>query len=409
MKHGTDWVEAASGPLEAVGYHDLQERPGFKLALKVARGRSYLYVAHLWHSGWSILDVTDPQHPEFVTFVPGPSETWCLQVTVRNELLATSLEQIPPDWGGNPRAAFEEGVLLWDISDPTRPTVLSHFRTGHLGCHRNAFDDRGLLHLAARVAGHEGMILLLVDVTDPTHPTEVGHFSMPGQAARAVDDLGEPVFGLHGPSIRLGDTAFLPYGNYGLVIIDLANARTPRLVGQLPVHPPLGSRIAAHSAVPLRDRPLVVLNSEALAESCREPVGYAALVDVSSPDRPRMTSLFPTPEPAAGSPYRSFCEKAGRFGPHNQHIALDDPDLWQDENFCFLTYFNAGLRVFDIRDPHIVREVAYLIPRAPATRLGPLPKTLAVQVEDVLVDARGVVYFTEKNSGLYIAKWHGYR
>jgi len=74
---------------------------------------------------------------------------------------------------------------------------------------------------------------------------------------------------------------------------------------------------------------------------------------------------------------------------------------------CFLTYFNAGLRVFDLRDPHHVAEIAYMIPKDPPSRIGPLPRTLVTQVEDVLVDARGVVYFTEKNTGLYIAKWHG--
>src|SRR5437762_4970460 len=55
-----DWIAAAEGPLEALSYHDLDGRPGFKLALTVKAGRHFLYVSHLWHSGWSVLDVTEP-------------------------------------------------------------------------------------------------------------------------------------------------------------------------------------------------------------------------------------------------------------------------------------------------------------------------------------------------------------
>jgi len=402
----TDWVAAVEGPLEAVSHHDLDGRPGFKLALTVKAGRHFLYVSHLWHSGWSILDVTDPASPQHLRFIPGPPSTWTLQVTLQADILATSLEPVPPDWGGESRAAFSEGVFIWDIADPANPRQLSHFKTGDRGTHRNGFDDRGVLHLSARVAGQVGLILMLVDVSDPKAPREIGRFSMPDQAPGRHSPK-DPPFGIHGPSIRVGNLAYLPYGGHGLVIVDVAVPERPTLVGQLSVRPPLGTRIAAHSAVPLPGRGLLVLNSEALEEGCDEPVNYAGLVDVSDPTSPRMISLFPTPRPPRDAPYDSFCARGGRFGPHNQHIGAGSPQLFQDETLCFLTYFNAGLRVFDLRDPHHVAEIAYMIPKDPPSRIGPLPRTLVTQVEDVLVDARGVVYFTEKNTGLYIAKWRG--
>ena len=49
--------------IDAVGYHDLNGKPAFKLALQEKNHRWYLYVAHLWHRGWSVLDVSDPAHP----------------------------------------------------------------------------------------------------------------------------------------------------------------------------------------------------------------------------------------------------------------------------------------------------------------------------------------------------------
>lgn len=66
--------------VEPVGYHDLNGKPAFKLALQEVNGRWYLYLAHLWHRGWSILDVTDPTAPEFVAHIPGPENTWTIQI-----------------------------------------------------------------------------------------------------------------------------------------------------------------------------------------------------------------------------------------------------------------------------------------------------------------------------------------
>jgi hypothetical protein len=403
----TEWVESSTGPIRPLAYHGLAGRPGFKMALTVVDDRYYLYLGHLWHSGWTILDVTDPATPTQLAFIDGPPGCWTLQVTIRDHLLATSLEPVPDRWGGDPGDPFDEGVFLWDITEPARPVRLSHFRTGHHGTHRNKFDDNGLLHLAARAAGYEGMILILVDVTDPAQPREVGRFSMDGQDPGATDSEGVALFGLHGPSLRVGDLAYLPYGNLGLVVVDVADPARPRLHGHLQVRPPLGSQVAAHSAVPLPRRNLLVLNSEAIAENCEELPQYAAMVDISDPAHPRMMSLFPAPVPDPASGFASFCAKGGRFGPHNQHIGHDDPNLLNDDGVCFLTYFNAGLRVYDTRDPRDVREVASLVSRPPTERIGVLPKTLTLQAEDVLVDHRGIVYVTEKNSGLYIAEWQG--
>lgn len=254
-----DWIAAAEGPLEALSYHDLDGRPGFKLALTVKAGRHFLCVSHLWHSGWSVLDVTEPAAPKHVRFIPGPPSTWTLQVTLHSDLLATSLEPVPPDWGGESRAPFSEGVFIWDITDPANPRQLSHFQTGDRGTHRNGFDDLGLLHLSARVAGQVGLILMLLDVSEPKAPREIGRFSMPDQApGRHL--ASDPPFGIHGPSIRVGNLAYLPYGGHGLVIVDVAAPERPKFVGQLSVRPPLGTKIAAHSAVPLPGRNLVVHN-----------------------------------------------------------------------------------------------------------------------------------------------------
>lgn len=114
--------------------------------------------------------------------------------------------------------------------------------------------------------------------------------------------------------------------------------------------------------------------------------------------------LFPIPEPPPGAPYKNFCEKGGRFGPHNFHIPQRDPYREDRDDRVYLTYFNAGLRVYDIRDLYLPKEIACYIPPDPRKRLGVLPKTLVAQSEDVLVDRRGYSYVTDKNHGLHILR-----
>ncbi len=404
----TSWVAAQQGPIRPLAYHPLDGRPGFKLALHVDAGRWYLYVAHLWHPGWSIVDVTDPEAPVHLAYLPGPENTWTIQVTIHRGLMATSLERKTAVWGGNPSLPFEEGVVLWDLADPVRPRRRGTFRTGDGGTHRNAFDEQGFLHLAARMAGYSGAIHVTLDVSDPDEPREVGRFHMAGQHVAAGEATTREGFNLHGPAMRVDDLLYLPYSGAGMVVLDASDPAQPSPVGVLDLHGPIGSTIAAHSVLPLPRRGIAIVNSEALAERCAEPANFAAIVDIADPRHPILRTFFPTPVPPPGLPYRSFAAKGGRFGPHNQHLpTTDSQHIFQSEEVCLLTYFNAGLRVYDIRDPHRVDEIAYLIPADPQERLGPLPRELVCQVEDVLVDARGVVYFTEKNSGLYIARWEG--
>jgi hypothetical protein len=72
--------------LEPVGYSGVDNRKGaFKIALKKVNGRWYMYVGHLWHFGWSILDVTDPRDPKFVKFLAGADNTWNIQVTLHDK------------------------------------------------------------------------------------------------------------------------------------------------------------------------------------------------------------------------------------------------------------------------------------------------------------------------------------
>src|SRR5258708_22171691 len=68
--------------VRVVGYSEVDGRPPFKLSIRQASGRWYLYAGHLWHRGWTILDVTDPAKPSVANFVPGPENTWTIQMEI---------------------------------------------------------------------------------------------------------------------------------------------------------------------------------------------------------------------------------------------------------------------------------------------------------------------------------------
>ncbi|HEX9461195.1 MAG TPA: hypothetical protein VGB82_01225 [Alphaproteobacteria bacterium] len=397
--------ESYSRNLEAIGYMDLEGRPAFKLAIHKSGSRWYLYTATLWHPGLNIVEVTDPTKPRFVRTIEGPPNTWTLQIQIAQGRMITSQERISPGWGETPNAPFGEGFLIWDLADPEDPKPLGHFKTGGAGTHRNYYDGGRYVYATGLPEGYDGHILQIVDIDDPTHPVEVSRWWREGQWI-AGGEAGVPKGTLlHGGAHVRGERAYLPYSAGGFVILDIADKRKPRMVSDLPFSPPFQSFIAVHTAQPLTKRELAVVNSEAIAENCNEPLGYAGIVDIADETHPRLMSLFPLPQPPAGAPYRNFCEKGGRFGPHNQHQWQYQDVLLHDENLVFLTYFNAGLRVFDISDERLPREVAYFVPPDPQSRRGLLPKSkLVAQTEDVVVDARGNIYISDKNHGVYVLR-----
>jgi hypothetical protein len=193
-----------------------------------------------------------------------------------------------------------------------------------------------------------------------------------------------------------------------MVVLDVSQVEAPRPVSRFRVAPPFRGGLhgaGVHTALPLPGRRLAVVNGEAHAERCDEPLNFAGIVDLADESEPRLLSVLPPPRPSPGLPYASYCEKGGRFGPHNTHLPQGRPEHENREDLVYLTWFNAGLRVYDVSDPRLPVEVAHFVPPDPVRRYGPLPATaLVTQSEDVLVDRRGFIYVSDKNQGIYVLR-----
>jgi hypothetical protein len=203
----------------------------------------------------------------------------------------------------------------------------------------------------------------------------------------------------------VGELVYLPYGSAGMIVLDISDPTAPRQVGELSFHPPFRRDFSVHSVVPDPDRQLAYVNSEGAAEHCQDSLDHVSVVDISNPHQPRLISIFPRPRPPAEATYTDFCERPGWSGPHNQNQLYHNPDVQAPGKLVYVTYFNAGLRVFDVSNPRLPTEVSWFLPPDPRQRYGPMPPSeLVVQTEDVVVDRRGYIYITDKNQGLWILR-----
>lgn len=391
--------------LEPLAYHNLDDRPAFKISVVQAGERWYLYLGHFWVSGWTILDVTDPAEPKIVKFIPGPEGSFTGQVDISGTTMITALQKpLVPRIGASGQEGFEEGVLIWDIRDPVNPRQVGHYRTQSTGTHRNFYAGGKYMHLAAAAPGFRGNIYSIVDISDPSRPVEAGRWWVKGQAP-GEEPPSDPRVSHHGPAYVVGSLVYLSYGAAGMIIVDISDVAKPRQVGGLSFAPPFDPTFAVHTVVPLPERKIALVNSESIIPQCTGPLNFAGIVDIADPAKPRLMSLFPTPLPPAQMGKKSFCEIAGSiFGPHNVNTLLHNPFVQPQGDLVYLTYWNGGLRLIDIASLTAPREVGYFISPVPRRRYGRFPQILAPQSEDVLVDKRGYIYVTDNNQGIWILR-----
>jgi len=395
--------------MEMVGYHDLDERPGFKMAIQQVEGRWYMYIGHFWHRGWTVLDITRPSQPELVKFIPGPANTWTLQVQVAQGKMVTALERIGDGivgrndvWGHDPSLPFDEGILIWDVKNPTAPEQLGSFKTGGFGTHRNFYSGGKYAYLAANMKGYKGNIFVALDISDPAHPKEVSRWWVKGQWEEG-GEKADRYYQLHGPPYVLGDRAYLPYGRAGFITLDISDLSHPRQIGRIDIGD-FGSVVGAHTYLPIPSRKLAIATTEAILEEERDPLNLALVVDMKNEEKPKPIAYFPIPVPPEELGVRDFQDLGGKFGPHNIHMPHHQPCLADVGHIIHFCYESGGLWLYDISAPGVPTPIAYFIPASPKKKRGLLPKELATQTEDVIVDKRGYIYITDKNHGLFILR-----
>jgi hypothetical protein len=184
----------------------------------------------------------------------------------------------------------------------------------------------------------------------------------------------------------------------GMVVLDIADRAKPKLIVHRNWSPPFGG--GTHNCLPLPDRDLLVVLDEAVLDHQEDGPKLIWVFDNRVRENPVSISSFPTPAEA------DYKAKGGHFGPHNVHE--NRPGSFVSSQLIFATYQNAGIRVFDISNPFIPKEVGALVPPQPATLADTRPnRARVVQSADVFVDAKGLIYATDYNAGLYVLEFDG--
>ena len=387
--HGS--VEASRARSEAMGlrlvaHHDLG---GAGDGSRIDKHGDHLFVAHMSSRAFSVLDVADPTRPELVHQEPVPPHTHSHKVQIAGDVLLVNNEQ------EGSAGACEPGIRIFDVSRPARPREIAFFRTHGKGVHRMWFADGRYAYLPTAMDGYTGRILLVVDLADPTAPREVGRWSIPGTHAAAGERGTWPATddaNVHGPIVE-GDRAYVALWDAGWAILDVSDPARPRTISMLNWRPPYGGE--THTVLPLRRRGLAIVADESTEDDCREGQKLVWVVDIRDETRPVPIATLPVPS-------GDFCARGGHFGPHNLHE--NRPGSWQDDALVYTTYMNAGLRVYDISDPYHPVERAFFVPPAPEGGTRP------VQMNDIYVDANGLIYCTDRyRGGLYVLEYEGPR
>jgi hypothetical protein len=426
-------------------------------------------------NGTSIIDVTDVHHPKFLFHIPGPAGS--VGNGGAQMVRVCSGDVLPHGEKGKwyllrafGNAGPDESHQLWDVTNPAAPTYINTIVSGLSNTHKSWWEcDTGIAYLVAGSKSdgwHQSgpaQHLKIYDLSDPRKPVYIRDFGLIGQepgaeikaAHSCTSDPGpncyegskNPPAGVHGP-ISMGpkvNRIYLPYGvgRDGVIqIVDrqklLTGCTLPTAsphcatnptqaellypqVGVIAMNPENGG----HSSMPVLGVPmpqtqahfadgapqkkdLLIVSSEDTANNCFGQAPHDAwILDITNDATPwPMATLTVPQEPG------DFCNRGARFGAHAVSEAIYPPYYGK---IIGVSWFNAGARIWDIRDPENPRPIAYYI-QAPtkntiascATIHGVATCHNATMNDYVEFDDRGYIYAADRaGSGVTILSLTG--
>jgi hypothetical protein len=392
--------------MRLIAHHALEGFGGMGegMALQATRdGRRILWLAHeSAPKNFTGVDVTDPRAPRVVV------QTELPHAKMRSNSLDVVGDVMAVAYQTSTVGLKPAGFDLFDVSVPEQPKRISHFDASgphSRGVHAVWFVDGEYVHVASGAEDFQPRNPLddqcyrIVDVRNPAKPVEAGRWWLPGTRVgdaapppTRLDPKFDAGFRAHNTNVFpvRPDRAYVGYLDAGAVVLDISDKARPKLVSQWRYSPPFNG--FTHTVLPLFDRGLLVVSDECIQDDGADWPKLVWVVDARVEANLVPIATFPAP------PYEAFAKRGGRFGAHNLHENLPVPTSWRSDQIIVGTFFNAGVRAYDISNPYQPQEVAYFVPGAP--RMSPVG---AVQLNDVYVDERRIVYTVDRHvGGLYI-------
>jgi len=342
---------------------------------------NYCYVAHMdAPAGTSILDISDPKHPRQVAHIAIPPGVHTHKVRVENDLMVVNWECPPPYIHDD---SFQGGLLVYDVSNPAKPKELCFWKSAGAGVHRFDFDGR-YAYITPTVEGYHLNIAMILDLKDPTKPQEVGRWWMPGQhvAGGETPDEGYRLTWCH-HILRRGNRLYVAYWHAGMAILDIEDMSKPKLVSRLQYSPAFSH--PTHTVLPMpfevAGRKIAIVADEDVRKLRPSPPAFMWLVDITDETMPVPISTYQI----EGLENRNMPEFSGCHEPAEQVYSTEIPVAW----------FEFGLRLVDVKNPHAPKEVGYFVPDTPSGFDRP-------QTNDVFLTKEGLMYVIDRNRGLHI-------
>ena len=116
----------------------------------------------------------------------------------------------------------------------------------------------------------------------------------------------------------------------------------------------------SHSAqiVTIKGRQYVICLDETMGVNAAAPWGWGRIVDVTDEKYPLQISTITLQASEIQYADKTNPDKA-YYGAH--YLGVDDP---KNSSLVFFSWYSSGLRVWDIRDPYLPKEIGYYIPGA---------------------------------------------
>ena len=452
-------VEARN--MKLVGFNDLQARSAYQPIVHEQGGRSIAYIGHhggealnpltktVEKNGTSIVDVTDARHPKFLFHIPGPSGVG--EAGGAQMVRACSEAELSHDATRTKHfllRATASSHEVHDVTNPSKPTLVSTVVANLRNTHKSWWEcDSGIAYLVSDGTDlvhatpsfpnwRTNRMTQIFDLSNPAAPKFIRNYGLAGQEPGST---GAVPTGVHG-MISLGNRVYFGHGtgsNGIMQIVDRAklldaacsapatcatNPTPAQLLapqlGRLDTSPTMGAHttfpviqqpVPDFAASPNNVRDFIVLVNEAGGNKCSDNRQMVYIVDITTPSKPMGIANHHVPA-ASGN----FCARGGRFGSHSSNESFTSVFYGK---LVFASWFNAGVRAIDIREPFSPREVGFFIPRTTANtdtrpegcKIGvDSPCDVVIQTNNVEVDGRGLIYIVDRaNTGMHILRLSG--
>ena len=435
-----------------VGYNDLQGREALVVTTQSdpANG-DWVYVGHhqsyydgeqrmnpitnqMEWNGTSILDISDPANPRLVWHIPNEVNANSRGVSVVYDYAFDSDPSGRDYLIRNSEAGDDLKFQIFDItprdSDPSGIALVSEI-TGTPenscgpGCGGNFIQrahkgwwspQTGYFYSAAGEPGFRTALLQIWDLKNPENPRFVGRAWLPGQ--KEGDPEGFEGQYAHHPIVdEQNDRIYAGFRAAGhSAAWNISDPTNPTLVWMVDVSPP---GRGPHTVSPIVYDEVPNFAGDALPRTYAfvvEEAGGAAdmspcasgvrtksyMYDITDEARPFPVSTWQVP-------VDDFCDKGGRFGPHQSAETVNGSINRFEDKIAWIAYFNAGIRVVDLSNPYNLQEIGYYIPE-PNEHSHPIVEgqPTVIQIDDVDIDHRGLAYASDRvGTGLYVLEYTG--